>query len=572
MNSKTIDLCLAVGIFLSGISQASSQPSDVLPNNGAFVLTPQSAFLERSSDGKSPPAQLLPVNDGDGVAEYQMLAPVGPAVGSIFWTVEAPKSERYVATLEYAHARNGNSFELLVGNQTVFQGDVPGTLGNIALVELGEIELPSGPQKISLKNISAPQNIFLNVVSLHLRPLSGKAMKLSDVRVAVDAAKSLKLPSGLLLPRIFSDHMVLQRGMPVPVWGRAVPQSQVTVTFAGQSKVATADATGWWMLRLNPLEAGGPFAMEVSDGSKKVGFSDVLVGEVWFGSGQSNMEVSVNDKAKTLQYGRPVFECDEETKQFIDAGVDPRIRISSITKGHSKDPAWVLLNAENCRDAPATMTCAAILLLQKFQVPVGIVVRAENSSPAGIWLSREAVEADVDLQKELLHYRKSEYPRLLTEYPAKLKEFEDGKVKAKPPVPPQAADSPTAVFVEGRVQSCGVAYRNQIAPAIPYAVRGIVWDQGESKEGIQGASMSTVLPALVRSWRSAWGQPDLPFFYFQKNQHPQTLSSAMESLGHTFRIDNAGLKQETHPPDKLAYARRLFEAMNTQVYDKPATH
>ena len=352
----------------------------------------------------------------------------------------------------------------------------------------------------------------------------------------------------------------------MPVWGKAVPGSKVKVSLGARNATAITGVDGNWSTMLDPLEAGGPFELQVRDDTKTIRLVDVMAGEVWFGSGQSNMEVSIIHKAKTVQKGEPVYECDQETKQFMESNLDPRIRISSVTKAHSTNPAWTPLSSENYQEAPATMTCLAILIQKQLNVSVGIVVRAENSSPTGIWISREEVESDPAIQSQITTYALEKYPKLLEEYPAALKAFEDGKSKAKPPLPPPAGDTPTWYFTEGRLRNYGCNYAAQIAPVIPYAVRGIVWDQGESLEGIAGAEMTAVLPALVRSWRLAWGRHELPFFYFRKNQHPAGLPQRMQALGHVQQIDNTGLKQEIHPPDKLAYAQRLFEAIHARIY------
>lgn len=369
------------------------------------------------------------------------------------------------------------------------------------------------------------------------------------------------------MPRIFSDHMVLQRHRPVPVWGRAVPGSGVTVSFNGQLKKTIADDRGRWIVELDSLDAGGPHRLKISDGAKSLVFEDVLVGEVWFGSGQSNMEVSYylrkNNELKV--------ECDEETRQLLETGSNNAIRISAVTRDHSKDPAWTVLTKENCLDAPALMSSAAVLLWQKLGVPVGLVIRCESSSPACIWLSRESIESDEAIQADLATYAKTIHPQLVAGYPGVLDAWKDALEKVvtdgKPapgrpqqPVPPGCFPGDFDPAVQRR-EYHGANYEGLICPVFPYAVRGIVWDQGEGGTGMAGVEQTAILPALVRDWRNAWGRPDLPFIYIEKKVHPSNLKSAISAIGNTASVPYEGLDTANHPPDKAAYARRLVEKM-----------
>jgi sialate O-acetylesterase len=310
---------------------------------------------------------------------------------------------------------------------------------------------------------------------------------------------------------------------------------------------------------------------------------DVLVGEVWLGSGQSNMEVAAKPLPQFTTTSHP-FDCDEATRQLLAAGAKLDIRISAVTRDHWKNPHWAVLSKENFLEAPALMTSVATLLREKLDVPVGVIVRCESSSTSGIWLSRDAVENDAEIQRQIRNYATNEYPRLVAAYPRRVKDWEAAAAKAKAaggkiPVKPAAPTLPggfpvnrgfsgNVFYSEGRLNHYGVNYVTRIEPVIPFAVRGIVWDQGENGTGIAGADQTAVMPALVRSWRAAWGSDNLPFFYIRKNQHPATLPEVMATLPDTFQIDNRGLSQITHPPDKSAYARRVVEQMELHIYNQ----
>ncbi len=543
--------------------------------DGAIFLDAEHArLLPHRGNGREVVPRLLPVADGDGFAATQALAPVAPTEGALAWTLEVRTAGRYWATLEFGHSRTGHKFELQVGHRKL-TGEAPNTRGSMALLELGEIELPAGPQTVILRNTSAIEKAWMSVGSIYLRPASQLAMTKPQIRAAIARLKPRALPTELLVPAVFSDHMVLQREMPVPVWGRAAPGANITVRFRGQTKQTKTDADGRWLVRLDAMEAGGPFEMEISDGKKAVRLVDVLVGEVWFGSGQSNMEVSVKFLPPHAQPDAP-FECDADTKQLLESGVHPHIRLSAVTRDHHKTPAWFALAREDCLDVPALMTSVAVLLRAKLNVPIGIIVRCESSTPSGVWLSRDAVEGDPDIQRQLREYAANEYPKLVAGYSEKLKAWEAAVAKAqaegkKSPVKPNAPALAGHVvvgnfFSEGRFESYGANYLTRIAPVIPFAVRGVVWDQGESGTGLAGADQSAVMPALVRSWRAAWSRDELPFIYVDKRIFTPADRDALAKLPATARADYQGLSTINHPPDKAAYARRIVEQMGQLVY------
>ncbi len=547
------------------------------PSARAIFLDAEQARMIKAKTETAPvKPRLTPVLDGDGVPVDQAVQSVAPDVGALSWTFDVPHAGRYLATLEFSHRRHGNAFELSCGQQTL-TGYVPDTRGSLALFEVGVMDLAAGPQTLTLRNTKTVEKTWMAVGSIYLRPVAQHAITKPQIRAVIAKMKPHKLPTELLVPVVFSDHMVLQRDMPVPIWGRAAPGADISVKFAGQTKEARTDAAGRWMVKLDPLKAGGPFELEVSDGSKTTRFTDVLVGEVWFGSGQSNMEVAVKFLPRWAKPNAQ-FECDEDTKQLLEAGAHPQIRISAVTRDHNKTPAWFALTAENCLKAPALMSCAAVLLRQHLNVPIGIIVRCESSSTSGIWLSRDTVESDAEIQRQLREYAQTEYPQLLAAYPARLKAWEVAVAKAKadgqrepgkPSAPALPGGFPLWFYSEGRFEHYGANYPARIANVAPFAMRGIVWDQGESGTGIAGANQSAVMPALVTSWRAAWGQGDLPFIYIDKKNFTATHHKALAALPNTARADHHGLSTINHPPDKAAYARRIVEQMLEKVYNLP---
>jgi len=578
-------LTLFAALLLVPFAAAEPMPPSVVTplQDGAFLLDAEHAVLLKS--GSSAPAvaptRLVPLPDGDGFPATQALAPVAPDEGALAWTIQVPETGRYLVTLEFSQGQHGNGFKLSEGDQSL-TSFAPGTRGRMVLQELGKLDLAKGQQTLTLAGtMSVFRNAWMSVGSLYLRPVSQRSMTLPQIRAAIAKTKPRKLPTELLMPGVFSDHMVLQRDMPVPVWGRAPEGTEITVTFGHQTKHTKADADARWMVRLNPMKASAdPTDMSVTatgpgPKSKNLKFADVLMGEVWFGSGQSNMEVAVKFLAKQAKPEAP-YECDEETKSLLESGCDPLIRISAVTRDHLQSHGWVALTRENCQDAPALMSSVAVLLRKQLKVPIGVVVRCESSSPSGIWLSRDAVESDPEIQRQWREYAGNEYPKLLAAYPEKLKtwEDEDAKAKATGQREPAKPNAPALVghvfhgdfFSEGRFDEYGRNYADRIANVIPFAVRGIVWDQGESGTGIAGATQSAVMPALVREWRSNWGEGDLPFIYVDKKNFTPEHRDALAKLSATGRADYQGLSTINHPPDKAAYARRVVEQLEQLVY------
>lgn len=570
MKTGNPPLWLAILLIVSTLS-IQAAPAQLFPLEEQPVLlqADQARWLDRDGVARENPPPLQPVADPDGFADTQALAPLRPEDGAVAWTLEVKKKGRYLVTLEFQQMSHGNAFEIQVGNALV-KGFAPGTRGatqgGMVLLEAGAVELDPGVQSVIFRNTSAPVPGWASVGSLYLRPASLQGMSKPEIRAAINALKPRNLPTELSVPAVFSDHMVLQRDTPVPVWGRAKPGSEITVRCQAQTQRTTTDSQGRWRVQLDPMPAGGPIGLEIQSDQKTVSLHDILVGEVWFGSGQSNMEVSVDLVPKHPKFGME-FECDTDTRQLLESGVHPHIRISALTRDHRKDPVWFELTRDNCLGVPALMSCAAILLHRKLNVPIGLVIRCESSSTSGYWVSRDVVERDPEIQRQISDYAENGYPAACRAYQKKLQDWEASGKTAPQPLPPPLPGEKDAVAANGgHFDTAGCAYHSRIAGVIPFAVRGIVWDQGESGTGIAGADQSVVMPALVRSWRAAWGRSDLPFLYVDKRAIQESHRSALAQLPATARVEYQGLSMANHPPDKAAYARRLFEVMERLVY------
>ena len=395
---------------------------------------------------------------------------------------------------------------------------------------------------------------------------------------------------------LFSDHMVLQNGMQVPIWGTADPGEKITVKFNGQTKSATADATGTWMVRLAKLKSGGPFTMTIT--GKKGGapgvpivINDVLVGEVWLGSGQSNMVFNVSNTGH-----RPYGLLDE--KQEIAAANYPQVRMFTVADTKSLTPQtdvkgeWKVCSPETVPDFSAIGYLFARDLNQALKVPVGIILSAYGASTAEAWIPREALAADPKLKP------------ILDGFDAR-----DAAFKAAPPVPPEPAAAPapgtpvpglaTAPSTPGvpggqpparRARGGGgdpvqdqhqptVLYNGMINPVIPYAIRGAIWYQGESILGNPGIPMySHVMETLVTEWRKRWDEGNLPFYAVQlaalKNnsnnprvREQQAEILALPNTGLAVTVD-IGDSANVHPKNKEPLGDRLSRIALANMYGR----
>ena len=393
------------------------------------------------------------------------------------------------------------------------------------------------------------------------------------------------------LPDVFSSHMVLQCGMPVPIWGKANRREKITVQFRDQTKSTVADAAGHWSLKLDPLEAGGPDILTVT-GADIVTFEDVLVGEVWLGSGQSNMN----------HFPSLCFKDADELHQPRDTKLEqdvaqtwPQVR---LLRRPPRPQSWELATPETTLKFSALLLEFGIQLQAELKVPVGLIVGAEGGTTSGVWIPRDAFDKDEAVQKAVL----ADSPKLEAK---RLKaQAELAKWKQTPAATNPAAVPPVRVPIRpAELAAIGQNYRRFVVPNRPFAIRGVLWDQGESDTGIEGVDQYTLMGALIAGWRKDWGQGDFPWIYIQKpsgwgcalnpkdpvtaravpfaplpaqipttkwhdgrrrvmydriREYPNTAMACVSDLG-------VGL----HPLDKSAYAARAVRAALALAYHQP---
>ena len=313
----------------------------------------------------------------------------------------------------------------------------------------------------------------------------------------------------------FTDNMILQRESKVPIWGFDAPGNRVTVEFAGQRKTAVADKNGDWMVKLDPLKASREEqGLEVKNNrGKSISLKGVLVGEVWFSSGQSNM---VWTAGKSM--------CNELARELASSKEDIPIReinISTVSalypqKKGTSEGGWKKASAAS--GFSALSLSFAYELYKELNVPIGIVLSAHSNTRIEAFTQREAIEAHPKLKTDadLMHEADplTEQGRnAFVQYYSDLKVWQDeagraaeagGKVPARPNLP----------GIAGMWRGPSQFYNGKIAPVIPYAIRGAIWCQGTSNGG-DGRIYAARMEALVKGWRDAWGMPEMPFYFTQ---------------------------------------------------------
>lgn len=416
-------------------------------------------------------------------------------------------------------------------------------------------------------------------------------MKIRDFSAALGAVLTVSVPfvsAADVAPTPatpFGDGMVLQRDMAVPVWGAAAPSAQVTVNFAGQTKSATADANGRWVVKLDPMPASAENRpLTLTSGTAQTVVRDVLVGEVWVCSGQSNMEWGIFD-----------------TQAGADAGKadDPALRIRHVDKKVSPlamdtftGSPWLACNAENLRKSgthvgfSATAYCFGKELRSRLKVPVGLIQSAWGGTLIEPWTPPCGFEAVPSLAKtaEFLRKADADYRNNLTANLDAFAAFEKtarAALAANAPLPPPPPAITHPVNNEGQPTAL---YNAMIHPLIPYGIRGAIWYQGESNRG-QGMLYYEKMKALVGGWRKLWNQGDFPFYFvqlapFNYGNSPEALAEIWEAQCEAAtRIPNTGMAvindvgntKDIHPRDKNTVGVRLARLALSRTYGQKFT-
>jgi len=390
---------------------------------------------------------------------------------------------------------------------------------------------------------------------------------------------------------IFGSHMVLQCEEPVSVWGWDKPGQSVQVTFAGQTKQTKADGEGLWKLVLDPMKANAKGAALQVKGSSEVKLEDVLVGEVWLASGQSNMQWSVRSS--------------NNPQEEINNAKHPNLRLFQIPTHTAAEPqveckggGWKPCSPETVPNFSAVGYFFGRHLHQELDVPVGIIQSAWGGTRSEAWTSREALIAEPSARPLLVEWRVKEwqydeksamekYKKAKAAYENKVKETKlrnaklkkEGKAALRMPRGPSAPTSP----VLDRHHPSAI-YNAMIAPIAGYQMRGAIWYQGESNQR-RAAQYARIFPAMIRDWRNQWGD-EFSFHFAQlanflpPSTDPGTGSPWAELQWAQFLtnrdvpstgmaiINELGEARDIHPRNKQDVGKRLALLALAQDYGK----
>jgi sialate O-acetylesterase len=389
------------------------------------------------------------------------------------------------------------------------------------------------------------------------------------------------------LAPLFADHAVLQRDKPIPIWGHADAGESITVTFHGQIVGTTAGGDGHWIAYLDALPAFTESADLVVTGKNKIAVHDVLVGEVWLCSGQSNMEFAVCNPAG------PTYRVDNADEEVAAANY-PLIRHFKVKIAESDTPtdklegSWAVCSPGTVNLFTAVGYFFARDIYEKLHVPVGLINSTWGGTPVEAWMSPFALGdpafafVDENWQKGL-----AEYPQKKAAYDAALplwqKELAAAKAAGKETEFRQLHPQLRMPHGPGDRWTPAGLFNGMINPLLPYALRGVLWYQGESN-AIHPTEYRTLFPAMITAWRKHFGQGDLPFYFVQlanfsflKNasgtewalvREGQAQALALPQTAMAVAID-LGDHDNIHPRNKQEVGRRLALIAETRLYGIP---
>jgi sialate O-acetylesterase len=396
-------------------------------------------------------------------------------------------------------------------------------------------------------------------------------MKICLLSLALSSAALSFASAEVRFPKLLSDHAVLQRERPIHLWGWASPNAQLTARFHGQTVAARTDRLGKWSLYLAPEQAGGPYTLSITgDGPEKT-LADLLVGDVWFASGQSNMEMPLN--------GFPPQAFVKDAAGEIATASNPKLRLLIVEHKSSDYPlndittAWTECTPQTAQYFSAIAYFFGREIAARENIPVGLIDSTWGGTPADSWVSLDTLGTRPDLLPAIAsraHFAGQQADLDLT-IAAEKQEDEAAKADGKPAPrhpwhPWEAAWSPAGL------------YNGMIAPFAPLTIKGFLWYQGEANSSFDRAPYyGALFGGLIEDWRSHFQQGNLPFLYVQissfdspgenwglvRDQQLRVLSIAKTAMAVSLDVGQA---DNVHPPDKQTVSARLTLAARDIVY------
>jgi sialate O-acetylesterase len=378
------------------------------------------------------------------------------------------------------------------------------------------------------------------------------------------------------LSKMFSSHMVVQRDGPIHIWGWCAPGETVSAKLDGTSATATGDETGRWSLYLPPHAAGGPYQLSVT-GSSTIVLDDILVGDVWFASGQSNMEMPLK--------GFPGSAVIDHSAEEISHANYAKMRLFLVRRRPSDFPltdfadeaSWTVCSPETAANFSAVAYFFARDLMAKEHVPIGVIDSTWGGTPAEAWVGLDGLSADASLmpvfaaRAQMTDEQANASARIAAE------QREDSAARSSNlPMSKHAWHPDPASWAPAAL------YNGMIAPAVPFGIKGVIWYQGESNSGAARAPLyEKVFSTLIANWREHWHEGNFPFLFVQianfksspaeawpvvREAQRRTLSVVNTAMAVTIDIGNS---DNVHPANKQDVGNRLSLAARALAYGEP---
>jgi sialate O-acetylesterase len=373
------------------------------------------------------------------------------------------------------------------------------------------------------------------------------------------------------LPRLLSDHAVLQRDRPIHLWGWASPHAHLTARLHSQTAAAQADRLGKWSLYLSPEPAGGPYTLSITGDGAEMTLADILIGDVWFASGQSNMEIPLN--------GFPGQAVIKDAAKEIAAATNPKLRLLLVSHQSSDHPmndiaaAWTECTPQTAAQFSALAYFFGREISSRENVPIGLIDSTWGGTPADSWVSLNTLGARPDLLPAIASRARfaDQQADLSLIYAAEKREDDDAKAAGQPAPAHPWHPSEDSWLPAG-------LYNGMIAPFTPLTIKGFLWYQGETNSSPDRAPhYAALFAALIQDWRAHFEQGNLPFLYVQissfespreqwglvRDQQRRVLAVANTAMAVSLDAGEAG---NVHPPNKQTVAARLAVAARHLVY------
>ena len=407
-------------------------------------------------------------------------------------------------------------------------------------------------------------------VSSHSRGLSPFAPVVLALFILLPAF----LNAEVRLPHVLSSHMVVQRDQPIHMWGWASPGAQLTVTLGTAHATTTTDDLKHWSVYLPPMSAGGPYSITIDGDGGKITLDDVLIGDVWIASGQSNMEMPLSG-----------FGPKSPVKGGEDAAAhatDTKLRLLMVPRVSSASPlddtttTWQVCSPETAHDFSAVAYFFVHEIRSLETVPIGVVDSSWGGTPGEAWTSMSALSADANLMPVFKTWTQfmDEQTNLAETREREKREDDAARVAGTPlPAHPWHPD-PMSYAPAG-------LFNGMIAPLTKMSIKGVIWYQGETNSKLDRAAVyGRGFPAMIADWRQQWGQGDFPFLFvqissFRSNAYEawgvlrdaQRRTLAVRNTGMAVTID-IGNPTDVHPTDKETVGHRLASLAEVIAYDK----